>query len=81
VKISQREVRRLKKRVYELEDVLFRQREAFASEWPSYTKIATFEPDANLLAKITTARLLKHAVVLVPDGSLVRVLASELPKP
>lgn len=69
MKISQREARRLRKRVAELE----REATATWNEWrPEYwpgTRIAT-EPNAteHARAAIETARRLKHRVIATVDG-------------
>lgn len=78
--ISQREARKLRKRVAELENILQRQKRAFTSEWPSSVSIARLIPSDVHMACIKTARKLDHAVVVVPDGNELVFFASVLPK-
>lgn len=68
MKISQREARRLRKRVYELERILDAQKSQWSSEWPSSTCIGGINVDPATHASIKTARLLKHAVVVTVVG-------------
>jgi phage-related minor tail protein len=70
--ISQREARALRRRVRELEQVLDRQQNAWAESWPGGVNIETFNTDSDTVAKIQTARLLKHACVAVvrPNGDI-----------
>jgi phage-related minor tail protein len=63
--ISQREARALRRRVQELELVLDRQQNAWAYSWPGGVNIGTFNTDSDIVAKIQTARVLKHACVAV----------------
>ena len=72
--ISQREARRLKRRVSELERDEERRRNAWKMEWPGGTQLATIlSPDPTTRAAITTARKLEHAVVATVqhDGTLL----------
>lgn len=80
-RISQREARRLRKRVKELEKVLINQRRVYAQDWTDGTEIAsaTFAEDAVPTA-IRTARRLNHAVVVVGNETrTIRFIA--LPHP
>ena len=68
--ISQREARRLRKRVIELEDILNAQMQRWSGKWvPGWVNFATVTLDEATYAKVTTARLLDHAVIAVPSGS------------
>ena len=69
MKISQREARRLRKRVDELEQ---RERERFArwaTTYPGGTNFHTFAVDKESAAAIRVARTLGHAVVVLIDNS------------
>jgi excisionase family DNA binding protein len=74
MKISQREAKRLQKRVDELEAILRKQRNAFVTDWPSSIVVARITPDPVTMAQIQTARKLDHAVVAVPERSEIRFL-------
>lgn len=77
LKISQREARRLRGRVQELETVLEQQRRAWRKDWPGGTNFATSTGGDVLMAKLRTARLLGHAIVAIPndDNSDIRYYA------
>lgn len=79
-KISQREARRLRKRVAELEDVIRRQNLRWSSDWPNGVEIASFNDVGELVsAEIRTARLLGHAVIaLVNTNNVVRLFGVKL---
>lgn len=64
--ISQREARKLRKRVAELEQLIEDQHRSWSKEWIGGTHIRTLDAAANgeLRAAIKTARMLKHAVVV-----------------
>jgi hypothetical protein len=81
MKISQREARRLRKRVSELEADELSRRRQWATEWPGGTTIAStsWSKDAAVPVAIRTARCLGHAVVALEDGAgLVRFVAVRL---
>lgn len=67
MRISQREARRLRKRVDELERILSAQRYSWAAEWPSGVQLDSVQVQNNEWHIVTTARKLGHAVVVVPD--------------
>lgn len=78
--ISQREARRLKRRVEQLERAECDRRSAYVSEWPGGVNIDSFSVDAASFAKIETARKLSHAVVVTTDHtSQLRFYALPLP--
>lgn len=80
-KISQREARQLKKRVAELEDILRRQRLQWAREWPGGTHLDTMTVKSEEFYVVKTARLLGHAVVVVPsEYPKLQVYGCALPK-
>jgi hypothetical protein len=84
VTISQREARRLKRRVYELEREEDQRRNAWTQEWPHGVHIGEtkFTADSGLIGAIRTARKLKHAVVVSCDeNGLVRFHALSLTAP
>ncbi len=81
MKISQREARRLRKRVNELEYAETKRRQSWSQEWPGGIHIASTSPSADVLAATRTARRLGHAVVVVldNDGASVRLMALQHP--
>ncbi len=79
-KISQAEARRLRKRVELLEREQESRENNWASDWPAGVRICsvTFTPEVQ--AHVTTARALKHAVVIVPSGNSAALYACNLRK-
>lgn len=78
-KISQRQARELQRKVVRLENHLAGQRRSWSGEWPGSVSIGDLNIPAATTAAIRTARLLGHAVVVVPqDGDRVRFYASEV---
>ena len=69
--ISQREERRLRKRVDELETVLYRQKCRWAADFPGGTHLGTISmPERGWLrGRIEAARMLNHAVVVTVPNS------------
>lgn len=68
MKISQREARRLRKRVGELESLLRSQRMAWSREWPGGIHIWTSEANTDAkMATLRTARRLGRPIVAVAD--------------
>jgi hypothetical protein len=82
MRISQREARRLRKRVTELESVLVNQRRLYSQEWFGGVEIGRFTFNSNYISEVVrTARKLGHAVVAVGDDSeTVRFVALPHPK-
>lgn len=80
--ISQREARRLRARVIELEGILERQRNAYARDWPAGVHIASVHTATDCVrTAVTTARKLGHAVVVTqPDGQRLDFIAIPHPK-
>lgn len=78
MKISQREARRLKKRVEELESAESRRRNAWASDWPGGVNVWTTGEWEDAARVFNVCRKLGHAVVAVPDGKIVRFYALPL---
>lgn len=78
--ISQREARRLKKRVEELEYLLRNERRIWGAEYPGGVNIATaaYGKDSTVNTAIQTARKLQHAVVVLADDTSVRFYALPL---
>lgn len=78
--ISQREARRLRKRVAELEDLDWQRWSSWASDFPGGTHIAAVDVSAlpKSISAIETARKLKHAVIALNDGETVRFYALPL---
>lgn len=70
MKISQREARRLRKRVETLEGILKGQRNAFLREFPTGLALGKFEMTRDWLSgRIEAARRLGHAVVVTEEGN------------
>jgi len=80
MKISQREARRLQKRVSELEKHIEEQRHGWGKDWPGGTHFRTFDATAHgeLRAAIKTARTLKHAVVVALSDTQILFYALPL---
>jgi cell division septum initiation protein DivIVA len=81
-KISQREARRLQKRVDELEEQINKQHRSWSSSYPGGTHIATttYAAETDFLpAIVKVSRQLGHAVVVVNDGT--KLLFYGLPLP
>jgi hypothetical protein len=68
VKISQREARRLKKRVEELEEMDNKRRQAWKSEYPGGVFLEGIAVQPWTYATVKTARKLGHAVVITTNG-------------
>jgi len=84
MKISQREARRLRKRVEEFESQQDGQRRAWSADWPGGVEIArhTFDSSsAPVPTAVRVARRLGHAVVAVGDeGGWIRFMALPVAK-
>lgn len=79
MRISQREARRLRKRVDELERLEVRRNCAWIAEYPAGVHLATISVYPHDYATVVTARKLGHACVLVPDAKdSVRIYASPM---
>jgi hypothetical protein len=67
--ISQREARRLRRRVAELEKLDRDRLQSWTKEWPQGVDVGrTHVPaDSSLIGSLLTARKLGHAVVVLPD--------------
>jgi hypothetical protein len=76
--ISQREAKRLQDQVRDLTHAIEKMRADWARDYPGGVHISTIEFDSkdrpNLVA-VRTARRLKHAVVVIDDGSVLRFYA------
>lgn len=68
MKISQREARRLRKRVEELEELEDKRRQAWKSEYPGGVFLEGISVQAWTYASLRTARKLGHAVVVTTNG-------------
>lgn len=83
-RISQREARRLRKRVEELERQQNQQRSRWAQEFVGGTQIATDQhgnAQSPVPVAVRTARMLRHAVVVVGDETAnLRFFALPLPE-
>lgn len=79
-RISQREARRLRKRVAVLEDLERRRYSAWAREYPSGTHVGSISwPGRNTTTEaVRVARLLGHAVIVTVDGTELRLYATRL---
>jgi hypothetical protein len=78
--ISQSEARSNRKELRKLREVMESQRRYWYRDWPCSTVIGSFDVDTVTAAKISTARMLKHAVVVTVDGVRVSLFALELGK-
>jgi len=78
MKISQREARRLRKRNRELEQILEEQQSRWNTEWPCSKLIGDILPGDGIMQAVRTARILNHAVVVVPENAKLRFFALEL---
>ena len=69
--ISQREARRLRKRVHDLELAEQERRYCWAQEWVGGTMLGCvqFADHLELLGRIRAARMLNHAVVVTADAA------------
>lgn len=70
--ISQREARRLKKRVDELEEAIRAQRRRWAN-WPGGTLLGSIQRERDWLSgRLEGVRALEHAIVCIPmeDGRI-----------
>ena len=79
-KISQQQARLLQRRVIELEAVLDGQKNRWREDWsPGWVNIWNLTVSEDTFARVSTARLLGHAVIVVPAGSdTVRFYAERL---
>lgn len=73
--ISQREARRLRKRVEELERQIRLRNNAWATEYPGGVHIATVVGSDTVATAVLTARKLRHAVVVTNEGTTLRFYA------
>ena len=79
--ISQREARRLRKRVVELEQQASARLYRWAQEWPGGVAIGSEILDPKTHTAIVTVRTLRHAVVALPGvNNSVTFMALELPR-
>ena len=79
-KISQAMARMYQRNCAEMESILSRQRNRWASDFaPGWINIQSLTIDDASHARIATARLLKHAVVVqVDSGNIIRFYADKL---
>ena len=68
MKISQREARRLRKRVSELERIDAGRKARWSSDYPGGTNIDTLHVSETEWFIVRTAKALGHAVVVVPGN-------------
>lgn len=82
MKISQREARRLRKRVYELEAQEETRRRYWGMQYPGGSNIAsiTLGNSHEAVVAVRTARRLAHAVVAVDRGDEILFAALPLAK-
>ena len=81
LKISQAKARWYKKRAEEAERILDLQRNRWAQDWSSgWVHIQTLKIDNASFARLSTARLLKHAVCVQVgnDNETIRFYADKL---
>lgn len=68
MKISQREARRLRARVIELERMEAERRNSWHVSYPGGVNIVSINVTSDVMAAIKTARKLAHAVVATHEG-------------
>lgn len=68
MKISQREARRVRKRVRELEEMENKRRMTWKSDYPGGVFLVGINVQSNVHAMAKTARKLGHAVVVTTNG-------------
>lgn len=79
MKISQREARRLRKRVADLERADSARRERWTQNYPGGTNIDTLTVSEVEWFIVRTARMLGHACVVIP-GNMPQLLVYALPQ-
>jgi hypothetical protein len=79
--ISQREARRLRRRVEALEEAIRRQRRLWSQEHPGGTQIRSVEGTPETIAVLRTAAMLRHAIVVVTDTQTHTMRFVALPLP
>ena len=82
MKISQREARRLKRRVEILEGIIKRQRNNWSEDYPGGTHLGKLTRERDWLSgRIESARMLGHAIVVTEhkDG-VINFYALRLPE-
>lgn len=77
--ISQKEARRLRKRVEALESLVRMERLRYASSFPGGVHIATIHYPGEARTAVGTARMLGHAVVCTIEAGTIKLFA--LPHP
>jgi hypothetical protein len=80
MEISQREARRLRQRVNQLEREIYSQRRYWVADYPGGVAIAHETASVQTRIAIQTARALGHAVVTVQSGESIQYFALPLPK-
>ena len=76
MKISQREARRLRARVKELEEVRAAERRAYSRNYPGGTHLGSLTLDADWFrGRLEAAQLLKHPLVVVIEGTQCKFYA------
>jgi hypothetical protein len=78
--ISQREARRLRKRVAELEQMIDGRNKRWAREYPGGVGLGWINVDAIAVAQVRTARLLGHAVVVIASDPADKLGLFALPE-
>ena len=73
--ISQREARRLRKRVEELEQRDRARRKRWSSDYPGGVNFCTLTLAPESAARVQTAQVLDHAIVAKIDGTSLRLYA------
>lgn len=66
-KISQKEARRLQRRVAELEELRRKERSEYTREYPNGIHLLNWEPNAWVFASVKTARRLGAPVMVTHD--------------
>lgn len=75
--ISQREAKRLQRRVASLEAQIRLEHATYGRDYPGGINIATLELDAIAAGILKTAQLLRHPIVVVYENGVARIYALE----
>lgn len=79
--ITQREARRLRKRVEELERLESRRQCAWVNDYPGGVHLRTVAAHAEDYVVVVTARKLGHACIVLPDATnMLRIYALPMAK-
>ena len=75
MKITQREARRLKKRVAELEQIQAGQRSSWTRQYPGGVHLVNINVEGDSKGRLEGAQMLSHPLVAKLEGYVVRIYA------